>query len=283
MNKQVYALPLSYYQWGFFYKKSLFEKYKIAEPKTWEAFLAACETLKANRVIPLGLGTKEPWTAATWFSYLNLRMNGLAFHEQLLTGKHSFNDKKVEDVFIAWKQLIDKGYFFADRDTLKWKGVIPFMYRDLVGMYLIGSFFSVEVNKPLSEFGFFRFPVVNDKIPIAEEAPTDVLFVSKRSKHKAAAKKFIAFMSRAENQYIFNEGQGAISPNMSAKVSANPISNQAYWMLKTAQGTSQYFDRNTSKNMANEGFLILGEFSRKPDVAKVIADFEKARLKHFPQ
>ncbi len=282
-NGEVYALPISHYQWGFFYKKSLFAKYKIAEPKTWPEFLAACETLKANHITPLGLGTKEPWTAATWFSYLNIRMNGLPFHQQLLAGKQSYKDKKVEDVLLAWKQLIDKGYFLTEHEDLKWRAVLPFVYRDLVGMYLIGSFFSTGVTPPLSDYDFFRFPAMNAKVPMAEEAPADVLFINKNSTHKVLAKKLLEFMSRAESQFVFNESMGTIAPNVNAKSSNNPITSKAVAMLKTAQGTSQYFDRDTSKSMATEGVVILGEFSGKPDVAKAIVGLENARLKHFPQ
>ncbi len=282
-NGEAYALPLSYYQWGFYYKKSVFNKYKIAEPKTWEEFIAVCDKLSENRVKPLGLGTQESWPAASWFSYFDIRLNGLEFHLQLLAGKQSYTDKRVREVFGKWKQLIDKGYFMQGSQAYKWKDVLPFMYRDSVAMYLIGNFVTADIKIPLNEFGFFRFPVINKEMPIYEEAPSDVLFISKKSEHKASAKKFLEFMAKPENQFTFNEAGGFISPHIRARTSTNFFINKGFETLNTAKGTSQFFDRDTSKSMANEGFDILAEFARSGDIDKAIASLETARSKNFPQ
>jgi multiple sugar transport system substrate-binding protein len=281
-NGRIYAIPLSQYQWGFYYKKSVFKKHDISEPKTWEEFIAACDKLKANKIQPLGLGTQESWTAASWFSYLNIRLNGLEFHLQLLAGKQSWGDKKVREVFDKWKQLIDNGYFMAGSEAHKWQGVLPFMYRDSVAMYLIGNFVTTGINVPLSEFGFFRFPVIKKDMPIYEESPTDVLFISRKSTRKASAKKFLEFMARPENQFVFNEAGGFISPHIQARKSSNFFINKGFETINAAKGTSQYFDRDTSKSMANEGFEILGDFSRTGDIDKAIGSLEKARKQHFP-
>jgi multiple sugar transport system substrate-binding protein len=281
-NHEIYALPLSYYPWGILFKKSLFARYQLAEPKTWDEFLHVCEALKSHGVTPLGLGSKEPWTAASWFSYLNLRINGLDFHRELLAGKQSFLDPRVKAVLIKWKYLIEKGYFLEDRASLRWKGVLPLMYRDQVGMYLIGSFFSAELTIPLSEFGFFRFPVLDEKVARYEEAPLDVLFINKKSAHKVAAKKLLEFMARPQSQMLFNAALGVLSPNFHTPPSPNPFIRSERGILAGIKGSSQYFDRDTAKAMANLGFVILGEFSDKPDIDKTMAELEKARQKYLP-
>ena len=95
----IYALPFSYYHWGMFYRKSLIEKYG-GVPQTWEAFIAQCEEMKKDGITPLGIGTKNSWPAAAWFDYINLRINGLKFHQQVLTGKISFHDQRLQNVLI---------------------------------------------------------------------------------------------------------------------------------------------------------------------------------------
>ncbi len=282
-NGEVYGLPFSYYQWGFYYKKSVFARLNLQEPRTWEEFLAVCDKLKAAKLTPLGIGTKEAWTAGTWFSYLNLRLNGLDFHKQLLGGTQSFKDPRVRQVFTEWKKLMDKGYFLKGHEDHDWKAVLPFLYRDLAGMYLIGNFAVADISVPLSEFGFFRFPVIKKDLPIYEEAPTDVLFINKTSTHKAAAKNFLAFMARPENQLAYNEAIGFIAPNRNARQSQNDFVRKGFEVLSSAKGVSQYFDRDTSKSMANDGFEALGEFARLGDIDKAVDKLESARLKHFKQ
>lgn len=45
-EEQIYGLPMSYYQIGFYYHKPLFSKLGISEPHSWDEFLAVCEALK---------------------------------------------------------------------------------------------------------------------------------------------------------------------------------------------------------------------------------------------
>ena len=36
-----WGVPYTYYQWGMYYRKDIFDKHGIAEPKTWDELLAA--------------------------------------------------------------------------------------------------------------------------------------------------------------------------------------------------------------------------------------------------
>ena len=111
-NGHKYALPVHYYPWAIYYKKSLFKHLNIEPPRNWEQFLRACEKLLDNNITPLVLGSKYKWTLSVWFDYLNLRINGLDFHQDLMTGRASYKDSRVKSVFKHWKVLIDRGLFF---------------------------------------------------------------------------------------------------------------------------------------------------------------------------
>ena len=102
-----YGLPLSYYPWGFFYRKSLFAKLGLTPPKTWAAFLQVCRTFKAAGIAPMIIGTKTLFPAASWFSYVNLRKHGLAFHTDLTAGRLPFTDPRVRDTLETLKALIE--------------------------------------------------------------------------------------------------------------------------------------------------------------------------------
>ncbi|WP_354623309.1 extracellular solute-binding protein [Psychromonas sp. MME2] len=207
-----YALPLSYYQWGFYYRKSIFNKYNLLPPTTWQEFLQVGRVLKANGITPIVLGSKDLWTVAGWFDYLNLRINGLQFHRRLLLGKVPYNDERVKRVFSYWQELLQLG-FFADRhDQYDWRQSLPYLYRGKGGMLLMGNFVVPQLpEKIIEDIGFFRFPKINEKIPFYEEAPLDVLAIPQRAKNKAAAKKFLAFMARKDIQEKMNQQMGMIS------------------------------------------------------------------------
>jgi multiple sugar transport system substrate-binding protein/raffinose/stachyose/melibiose transport system substrate-binding protein len=115
VDDQQYFLPTNWYWWAVYYRTDIFEEYGLEPPETWEEFLEVAETLKANGVAPIAIGTKFRWTAAAWFDYLNMRVNGPEFHINLMLGKESYDDPRVKKVFTDyWAPLIENGYFIDD-------------------------------------------------------------------------------------------------------------------------------------------------------------------------
>ncbi|GAM69866.1 N-acetyl-D-glucosamine ABC transport system [Vibrio sp. JCM 19236] len=102
VNGKQYGVPYTYYQWGIYYRKDIFEANGISEPKTWDELKAAADKLKKADVTPFTIGTKYLWTAAGWFDYLNMRTNGLDFHIQLMDGKVAYTDDRVKQTFANW-------------------------------------------------------------------------------------------------------------------------------------------------------------------------------------
>lgn len=107
-----YGVPYAYYAWGFYYRKDLFEKAAITEtPYTWEEFLAVGEKLNAAGITPVPIGAENLWPAAGWFDFLNLRVNGVEFHADLMDGKIPYTDDRVKNVFAKWFELVEAVFF----------------------------------------------------------------------------------------------------------------------------------------------------------------------------
>jgi len=77
-----WGVPYTYYQWGIYYRKDVFEENGIDVPGNWEELLAASAKLKEAGIAPFTIGTKFLWTAAGVFDYLNLRTNGYDVHKK---------------------------------------------------------------------------------------------------------------------------------------------------------------------------------------------------------
>ncbi|MEM9531795.1 MAG: extracellular solute-binding protein [Pseudomonadota bacterium] len=282
LDGSVFGLPFSYYQWGFYYKKSLFEKLGLQAPKTWDEFLSVCETLKSNGIPAITIGTKNHWPAAGWFDYLNLRINGLSFHQQLMRGGVSYSDERVRKVFEAWKVLVDEGYFAENSMGKKWNHGLPDLYRDRVGMILIGNFLKEHLASALVEdIAFFRFPEIDASLPIYEEAPTEVFLIPKNARNKKAAQQFLSFMGRPEVQATLNEGLGYISPNIRAVPSDSHLIRVGSETLNEARGISQFYDRDTHEEMASQGVIIFSNFLNSGDVDGSLEKLEAVRKRVF--
>ena len=120
-----WGIPYTYYQWGVYYRKDLFEANGISVPTTWDEFVAACATLKAAGITPITIGSKYLWTTAGVFDYLNLRTNGYEFHMALTKGEVPYTDPKVHAVFDKWDELVKPGYFLENHASLAWQEAIP--------------------------------------------------------------------------------------------------------------------------------------------------------------
>lgn len=283
INGKQWGVPYTYYQWGVYYRKDLFEQYGLAEPKTWEDLKSAAATLKQNNIAPFSIGTKYLWTAAGWFDYINMRTNGLDFHIDLMDGKVPYTDARVKKTFENWKELVEPGYYLENHASYSWQEAQPFLYNGQAAMYLIGNFITPSFPKELDgKMGFFQFPSIDPAVAMAEDAPMDTVHIPSKAKNKADARKFLEFVARVENQQLINEKMLQIPTNSKAKAKDDEFLNKGVAMLGSAAGTAQFYDRDTTPAMAKEGMKGFQEFMVKPErLDEILERLEKVRQREF--
>jgi multiple sugar transport system substrate-binding protein len=282
-NGRMYGLPIHYYHWGVYYKKSLFKKLDIRVPLTWKDLLQACDSFRQQGIAPIALGSSEAWPLAGWFDYLNLRINGLEFHQRLMGGDVSYQDPRVVSVFTHWKELIDRGCFLEEHQSMRWREVLPYLYRNLAGMFLMGNFWTSQIPFTYrDEFSLFRFPVIDSEVPLYEEAPTDVLFIPSNAVNKEEARKFIEFMARPAVQKEINASLGMLAPINETIDSKDQFVLLGRDILNTAEGASQFYDRDNPLPIAIDGMKLMQQFMQDPSsLPDVIKQFEVLRDKSF--
>ncbi|MFA0031570.1 sugar ABC transporter substrate-binding protein [Vibrio sp. 10N.222.55.F9] len=278
-----FGVPYTYYQWGIYYRKDIFEQYGIAEPKTWEGLKSASATLKENGVAPFAIGTKYLWTAAGWFDYINMRTNGLDFHIQLMEGKVPYSDERVKKTFANWAELVEPGYFLENHASYSWQEAQPFLYNGKAAMYLMGNFITPNFPAELDgKMDFFQFPVIDPSIAMSEDAPMDTLHIPSKAKNKEDARKFLEFVARAENQQLINEMLLQIPTNNKAKAKSDPFLDKGVAMLASSDGTAQFYDRDTDPAMAKEGMKGFQEFMVHPErIDKILKKLDKVSKRTF--
>ncbi len=278
-----FGVPYTYYQWGIYYRKDIFDQYGIAEPKTWEDLKSASATLKENGVAPFAIGTKYLWTAAGWFDYINMRTNGLDFHIQLMEGKVPYSDERVKKTFANWAELVEPGYYLENHASYSWQEAQPFLYNGKAAMYLMGNFITPNFPAELDgKMDFFQFPVIDPSVPMSEDAPMDTLHIPSKAKNKEDARKFLEFVARAENQQLINEMLLQIPTNNKAKAKSDPFLDKGVAMLAASDGTAQFYDRDTDPAMAKEGMKGFQEFMVHPErIDKILKKLDKVSKRTF--
>jgi multiple sugar transport system substrate-binding protein len=277
---RTYALPYSYYQWGFYYRKSIFEQLGLQVPTTWKELLGFCANARQKNIAPVVLGSRYHWPVAAWFDYLNLRLNGLAFHREVVAAEVAFTDPRIRRVFEHWKTLLDADCFipYHIHTKMTWRETLPYLYRGMAATTLSGNFIAPQLSSTLlPDFGFFPFPRIDNAIGHYEEAPTDVFALPSRSANNAAAKAFIAFMGQAEQQSLLNNGIGNISTNPHAKVADRYFLAEGKQLLQDADGLSDYFDRDATKELAEPALAEFRRFMSHRDIDQTLQHLENVR------
>lgn len=284
-----WGVPYTYYQWGVYYRKDIYEELGLAEPGTWEEFKANCQAIVDSGRACFTIGTKFLWTAGGWFDYLNMRTNGFDFHMALTQGEVPWTDDRVRATFANWRELIDMGAFVANHQTYSWQEALPFMVNGDAAGYLMGNF----AVAPLREAGltddqldFYQFPSINPDVALAEDAPTDTFHIPANASNKEAAREFLRFVVSADNQTIINgpDNLGQLPVNASSSVADDKFLQQGFEMLSSNSpgGVAQFFDRDAPAEMASEAMQGFQEFMVFPDnLDDILNRLESARQRIY--
>ena len=279
-----WGVPTTYYQWGFYYRKDIFAKYGLGEPRSMADLMNIFETLKKNGVTPIAIGTKYLWTAAGWFDFLNLRINGYDFHMALMDGEVSYEDRRLDRVFDVWGEIAKSGYYIDNHASYSWQeGMAPMINGD-AAMYLLGNFIIPDLMRAGLEgkIGYFQFPVIDGSVRTYEEAPTDSMHIPARAKNKKDARRFLAFLGRADIQKIIADASGMLSTNNQSPPPTDEFLKIGFKVLSESAGLAQFYDRDTPPEMAKEGMKGFQEFMVKPEREKQIRQrIERARKRIF--
>ena len=115
-GKATFCVPMASVIHGFIYNKEAFEKLGITPPATEAEFFAALDKIKADGTyIPLAMGTKDLWEAAT-MGYQNIGPNywhGEEGRLALIKGQQKLTDPQWVEPFATlakWKPYLGDGF-----------------------------------------------------------------------------------------------------------------------------------------------------------------------------
>lgn len=280
-----WGVPYTYYQWGVYYRKDIYEELGLSEPANWDEFKANCQAVLDSGRKCFTIGTKFLWTAGGWFDYLNMRTHGFDFHMAVANGEISWEDERVKQTFMNWKELVDMGAFIDNHQTYSWQESLPFIVNGEAAAILKGNF----VVAPMREAGitddqldFHQFPAINPDVELAEDAPTDTFHIPSNAANKDTAREFLKFVVSANVQTEINNGEnlGQLPVNAQSAVDDDKFLNEGFTMLSSNSpgGVAQFWDRDAPAEMAKASMEGFQEFMVKPDqLDRILAKLERAR------
>ncbi|MGF1866293.1 ABC transporter substrate-binding protein [Enterovibrio norvegicus] len=246
---QNYCLPMASVIHGFFYNKDIFEKVGIAEPIITNAdFYAALEKVKRGGYLPLAIGTKDKWEAAT-MGFQNIGptyWKGEDGRDALLNGAERLDSAPYKETFL---QLAKWGEFMGENfDQRSYGDAVDLFASGNAAVYPAGSWdimnFKGKVN-----MGVFPPPVQKEGDACFFSDHTDIgMGINANSKNQKAAELFLEWMTTSEfAESMTNELSGFFSLSNHFFNLRNPIAQEMMsWRDKcdsTIRNTAQMLSR----------------------------------------
>ena len=221
----VYALPQDLNAMGVWYKKDLFEKFGLQEPKTYQELIDICHTLKKNGVVPFALAGKWPAITTRIVDSILEMVGGVEFHNDLLAGKASFNSPKIVDTFKTFKEdWVDNGFFQEGFLSAEETEVYMLWYPSnacfwFSGTWEIGVF--EQNGQKVDGFDFFAFPSGTERLITFGNA----YFMPRDSNLHEEAAAFLNVISSLEAQKSYLETFGDSNAARIGAIDAGKVSN----------------------------------------------------------
>lgn len=261
-GKSTFCVPMASVIHGFIYNKDAFDKLGIAVPATRDEFFAALDKIKADgSFVPMAMGTKDQWEAAT-MGYQNIGPNywkGEEGRQALIKGEQKLTDKPWVEPFAElakWKDYLGDGFeaqTYSDSQNLFTLG--------RAAIYPAGSWEISLFNKDAKfKMGAFPPPVgaAGDTCYISDH--TDIAIgLNPKSANAEDAKKFLSWVASPDFASIYaNALPGFFSLSSTPVEMKDPLAQEFVgWRQKcksTIRSTYQILSRGTP-NLENETWV----------------------------
>ena len=278
-GKTTFCVPVASVIHGFIYNKEAFDKLGIKPPQTEEEFFAALDKIKADGTyVPMAMGTKDLWEAAT-MGYQNIGptyWKGEDGRLALIKGTQKLTDADWVEPFVTlakWKSYLGDGFeaqTYPDSQNLFTLG--------RAAIYPAGSWeISPFGAQAQFKMGAFPPPVRKAGDPCYISDHNDIGFgLNAKSKNPEAAKKLLAWMASPEFATLYaNALPGFFSLAKSEVKLDNPLAQEfVSWRGKckpTIRSTYKILSRGTP-NLENETWVESANVINGVDTPQVAAE-----------
>jgi multiple sugar transport system substrate-binding protein len=250
-----YLIPVARYPWAVMYRKSIFRAAGIDASTiiTWADFINACKIFKSKGLTPIALGDASGWEALGTFEFVNLRTNGFKFHRDLLSGRASWNDARVQKTFRNWESMFP--YQNSNALELDWASAGRLVLQNKAAMQVMGSFHAqlYTDSSDLADLGLFAFPEISKAYHRTSlVAPVNGFAISKAAqKNIANAKSLATWLASAEYaNEIVAQSPTTLVANSGAVLADSAFVRQQAALVKASKYFTQTFGRDMRPDFA---------------------------------
>ena len=246
------------------FNKSIFDKYKITPPRTFNQFFDVCEELKSKGVAPFVMGTTGGWEAGHVFESVLLGKLGANDYNGLWTGEVKWSDSRVTDALETFAKM--SSYLNTDHSALTWDEAGQYLLKEKGAMMIMGDW----TNGWFMSVGFEDYgwapPPNNEGIFLAL---SDSFALPKGCKNQENVIAWLKVLGSKEGQYSFNKAKGSIPARTDIDISDynDYLKSAARDWQNDAISPSVMHGAAASEGWTTEYKDIISLFVSRPDVS----------------
>jgi len=292
---KLWAMPQYLLGIPFVWNKVLFRKAGLNPnkgPKTWAEFLADAKKLKAAGITPFGMGNKDGYGGAWFFSLIGKQnLNSIDELKAAMIGKANFANPKFSGFYKALEDLKKLGYLNSDVASISFEQGLQLFGQKKVAMSWITDGNVAAAAKVLGGtkgMGVSAIPIWG-KGKLARSYDTtqsSSAFITKWSKHPNAAAQFLVFLHspKALKAWYAATGVFPADKRFPARLVTDPVAKQ---QLALDQSPVSYWPENfvppqvdQNADLAAGTLITSGSGSPADAVALWVRELKKWKTQH---
>ena len=211
-HEGIYGLPYAANAAGILYNEDMFVEHGWEIPETWDEFIALCDTIEEEGIVPIYLGFKDTWTCLAPWNALAVGLTDSDIYNQVNKGNTTF-EKEYKEVAEKMKMLLN--YAEPNPYAYSYNDACTAFARGEAAMYTIGSYAVPQIKSvnPDMNINSFTFPANESKEDNVLNSGIDLNFavMKESSEKKEAIYEVLSFLYEDETIQIYLDDQGGIT------------------------------------------------------------------------
>ena len=227
-------------------------------PGTYEEFIACCDTLKANGVIPFGCSGKETWCVTEYLESIIEKSCGAQILNDIFAGRATWANDDVAAAVDTFQSLVNNEYFDPAGIALSNDEVKANFMAGKYAFYMNGTWNCADfaANPDLKDkVVVAEFPVINaDKATLGQliGGPSDTLAVAASAKNPEVTANFCIDLGKEICHFGYLDGCGLPAWNVDYDASSvNELTQTVADICANANAYVLFGDTAMSANTAN--------------------------------
>lgn len=252
VDGRIYGAPTDITCMVIWYNQKIFQENNVSVPETFEELLEVIDTLNANGVTPIAVGSKDRWPLLPWFVYLGQRIGGVELYDQVVSGDKNFTEDAYLQAGEYLRQLNQSGFMngslavdSATADSLFAAGQAAMIVS---GSWSIPTY--TANPDTAKDFSYFAFPEVSGGVTGEQGylygGVANTLAMSNSTQNVAASEAFLKFAMSENERTLRCERTGSL-PTVTVSPKEENMDPLAYqfsqYVSSEVQGFLPYTDQ----------------------------------------